>query len=65
MRVFAVLSGLAFFLAYGFYVLTIKVPLAVSPTALLYAGLLFLVLHIAGVDTGLRTRYSNRTTTRA
>ena len=65
MRIFAFLSGLAFLLAYIFHVFSVKVGVAIEPESLLYAGLLFLVLHIAGVDTGLRTRYSNRTTTRA
>jgi hypothetical protein len=65
MRIFGFLSGLSFLVAYIFLVFAVKVAVAISPPALLLAGLLFLVLHITGVDTGLRTRYSNRTTTRA
>jgi hypothetical protein len=62
MRIFAFLSGLAFLLAYIFHVFAVKVGVAIQPESLLYAGLLFLVLDLGGVMTGVRDRYNtNRT----
>ncbi len=57
MRFFAFLAALAFVLAYVFYVFTWSVVIAISPTALLLAGLFFLTLHLAEADKALRSRF--------
>jgi divalent metal cation (Fe/Co/Zn/Cd) transporter len=59
-NVAAFLSGLAFLLAYIFEVATVHVSKFISPAALLFAGLFFLVLYVAGAGTYVGTRYNNR-----
>jgi hypothetical protein len=64
MKVTAFLSGLAFLLAYIFDVFKVKVGIAIQPEALLFAGLFFLVLAVAGFDAFVSTRTSRTRTVR-
>jgi hypothetical protein len=64
-NIFAFLAGLAFLLGYIFDVATVHVSKFISPGALLFAGLFFLVLYVAGAGTYMGNRYNNRNQNRA